>query len=77
MSFLMLALLVAFACAAALVLADSALRLWSAMGGLAAQRSAVTGGFADLPQLRSRAARVSTRVSYAPAARNAGLRAAA
>lgn len=66
MSFLMLALLVVFASATVLVLADSAMRLWSVMGGFKAQHTATVHGQAELPSLRGRSAgRVSTRVSYA------------
>jgi hypothetical protein len=67
MSFVMLALLIAFAAATALVLADSGLRLWSALGGLKAQRLALASGPLGHQQSRVRSARMTTRVSYVPA----------
>lgn len=68
MTFLLLALLVAIAIATAMVLADSGLRLWSAAGGMAAQRAHLRKGV-DVTGLRARpAARVRTQVSYARSA---------
>ncbi|HEU4820291.1 MAG TPA: hypothetical protein VFS87_03960 [Qipengyuania sp.] len=79
MSFVILALLVAFTAATALVLADSGLRLWSAVGGLKAPRLAVASGDAAMPQPGMRAARMTTRVSYprSGSVRSGSLRAAA
>ena len=57
----MLTLLVAFAAASALVLADSGLRLCSAIGGIKVRREALLAVQAGTPQ---RQARVKTRVSY-------------
>jgi len=79
----MLALLAAIAAAALLVLADSGLRLWSAFGGIKAQRAALSAAKAN-GRLRSRPVpRMTTRVSYvrnglaAGARQGAPLRAAA
>ena len=60
MTLLLIALLVAFTAATAIVLADSGLRLWSAFGVIAAQEAKLRSG--ELPALRP--ARVITRVSY-------------
>lgn len=62
----MLAMVAAFSAAALLVLADSGLRLWSALGGIETQRRAMSndGRFQPHPRLRP-AARMTTRVSYA------------
>lgn len=79
MTFMMLALLVAFALATTIVLADSGLRLWSAVAAIKGQRMAILYE-AGLPEVRNiAAARVSTRVSYArqSPALSAPLRAAA
>lgn len=66
MSILLLALLFAFAIGTGLVLADSGLRLWSALGAIKAQRGAIPSGWVDASQPRMReAARMTTRVSYA------------
>lgn len=72
----MLALLAAFAAAIALVLADSGLRLWSALGGIKAQRGATRNPRMELPRRRA-TARVTTQVSYGRTSRSAPLRAAA
>ena len=75
MTLLLLALLVAGTIATGIVLADSGLRLWSALGGIKGQQAMLRNGPATLPCSRaSRHARVTTRVSYA---RAAPLRAAA
>ena len=72
MTLLLLALLAAIATATGIVLADSGLRLMSALGGIRAEQAMVAGG-ADIPSLRGqRANRVTTRVSYARAAVAAG-----
>ena len=77
MTVLLIALLVAFAAATAIVLADSGLRLWSAFGGIGAQQALLRRG-AGLPAARVPcAARVVTRVSYARPATIAPQRAAA
>lgn len=62
MTFVLIALLTAFAMATATVLADGGLRMWSATGGFKVEldRSTVL----SLPRTRS-AARVTTLVSYA------------
>lgn len=74
MTLLLIALLIAIAAATAVVLADSGLRMWSAFGGIRVQQ-AMLRNISGLPALRDhRAARVTTRVSYA---RTAPLRAAA
>ena len=74
MTLLLIALLIAFAAATAIVLADSGLRMWSAFGGIRVQQ-AMLRNISGLPALRDdRAARVTTRVSYT---RTAPLRAAA
>lgn len=66
MTFVIFALLVTFAVATAIILADSGLRMWSAAGGIAAQRPVVMRGDACLPHRRNGlAARVTMRVSYA------------
>lgn len=62
MTLLLIALLIAFAAATGIVLADSGLRMWSAFGGIAAQQGRLRK---DLPSLREHTARVTTRVSYA------------
>ena len=62
MTLLLIALLVAFAAATGIVLADSGLRLWSAFGGIRARQAVLRNGD-GLPA--ARAARVTTRVSYA------------
>ena len=65
MTLLLIALLVAFAAATGIVLADSGLRLWSALGGIRGQQATLRK-VAGLPALRGqRPARVMTRVSYA------------
>lgn len=65
MTLLLIALLVAFAAATGIVLADSGLRMWSALGGTKAQQ-AMLHKAAGVPSMRvQRAARVVTRVSYA------------
>ena len=67
MTLLMIALLLALAAATGIVLADSGLRLWSALGAIGAQGPMLRDGAAGLPLLRGRrAARVITPVSYAP-----------
>lgn len=77
MTLLLIALLIAFAAATAIVLADSGLRMWSAFGGIRAQRAMLRNN-SGLPALRDRrAARVTTRVSYARTVPAAPLRAAA
>lgn len=66
MALVMLALLAAFALAIAVVLADSGLRLWSAVAVIKGQRDAMVRGDIQLPHLRERReARATTRVSYA------------
>lgn len=69
MTLLLITLLVAFAAATGIVLADSGLRLWSAFGGIGTRQAMLRNG-AGLPARRGqRAARVMTPVSYArPAA---------
>lgn len=65
MTLLLIALLIAFAAATGIVLADSGLRLWSALGGLKAEHAMLLNA-GQVPALRSqRAARVVTRISYA------------
>jgi hypothetical protein len=65
MTLLLIALLIAFAAATVLVLADSGLRMWSAMGGVKSRQAAMRD-VRDISARRvSRAARVVTRVSYA------------
>lgn len=76
MTLLLIALLVAFAAATGAVLADSGLRLWSAVGGIRAQQ-AMLGNEMALPAARQRAARVVMRVNYARPAPVAPQRAAA
>ena len=80
MTLVLFALLIAFAVATAIVLADSGLRMWSALGGLRAEAAMLHGG-RELPARRAeRSARVTTRVSYArpaTAPRSAPRRAAA
>lgn len=75
----MLALLVALTAATVIVLADSGLRLWFALGGIKAQRAAIQTGAADRLRCATRSsARTTTRFSYARAgATVAPLRAAA
>lgn len=75
MTLVMLALLVALTAATALILADSALRLWSAAGGLKQQNDVLRGRPLELPRMRP-AARVTTQVNYARP-NSAPLRAAA
>lgn len=78
MAILMLTLLIAFAAATAIVLADSGLRMWSAVAGIKAQHRAVMGLSTQVPQVRARhAVRMTTRVSYARPAPAGVLRAAA
>ena len=81
MSLLLLALLVVFTAVTALVLADSGLRLWSALGGIAARKAAMEwndGVWSRSAPQPVRAARVTMRVSYArPALRMAAPRRAA
>ena len=79
MTLLLIALLVALAAATGIVLADSGLRMWSAAGGIKAQRAMLSRQPAQVvPALRSqRTARVMTRVSFARTAAVAPLRAAA
>ena len=74
MTLLLLALLVAGAIATAIVLADSGLRLWSALGGIRRQQAMMRNEGARYGRRVSRPARVTTRVSYS---RTAPLRAAA
>lgn len=69
MTLLLLALLVAFAGATALVLADSGLRLWSAFAGIRAQHGALLGGQREAVRRR---ARITTRISYARPAGSTG-----
>jgi hypothetical protein len=77
MTLLLIALLIAFAAATAVVLADSGLRMWSAFGGITAQQ-AMLRNISELPALRDyRAARVTPRVSYARTVPATPLRAAA
>lgn len=72
MTLLLIALLIAFAAATGIVLADSGLRMWSAFGEIGAQQAKPRGGFA-LPATRGRrAARITTRVSFARAAVSMG-----
>ena len=68
MTFLLLVLLVAGTIATGIVLADSGLRLWSALGGIRSQQAMLRHGCSALPCARpARAARVMTRVSYSRA----------
>ena len=63
MTFLLLALLAGFAIAAGIVLADSGLRLWSALGGIGGQQEMLQS---SLPAQRCISpVRVTTRVSFA------------
>lgn len=63
MALLLIALLIAFAVATGVVLADSGLRLWSALGGLERELAMRSGR--ELPAWRSQPlASVTTRVSY-------------
>ena len=72
MTLLLIALLVAFAAATGIVLADSGLRLWSAFGGIAAQQAKLRDE--GLPELRAqRPACVITRVSFARPATMSGV----
>ena len=65
MTLLLIALLIAFAAATAIVLADSGLRMWSAFGGIRAQQATLRNN-SGLPTLRDQGAvRMTTRVSYA------------
>jgi len=67
MTLMMIALLAAVVVTTAVVLADSGLRMWSALGDVA-RGKALLHEAATLPlQNRPAAARVSTRVSYARA----------
>lgn len=76
MTLLLIALLVAFTVATGIVLADSGLRLWSAVGGLKAQQAILRRD--GVPEMRVRqTARVMTRVSYARTGRPMPLRVAA
>lgn len=80
MSFVTLALLVALAAATLIVLADSGLRLWFALGGIKAQRAAIQS--APINRLRGckqSASRMTTWIVYARigVTRSAPLRAAA
>ena len=77
MIFVLVALLIVFAAATAIALADSGLRLWSAFGGLQAQQAMLRNGNSVRPARRcGHSARVpmpvtmpaSTRVSYARSA---------
>lgn len=79
MTLLLIALLVALAAATGIVLADSGLRMWSAAGGIKAQRAMLLRQPARaVPALRNqRAARVTTRVSFARTVTAAPRRAAA
>lgn len=75
MALLLLALLVAGTLATGIVLADSGLRLWSALGGIRSRQAMLRNPAASLPGSRApRAPRVTTRISFA---RLAPLRAAA
>lgn len=66
MTLLLLALLAAIALATGFVLADSGLRLWSALGGIRAARAGYCDQILRVPAHRPRsAARVTTRVSFA------------
>lgn len=77
MTLLLVALLVALTAATGIVLADSGLRMWSAVGALKAQQIAMRSD-SGLPALRGeRSARVTTRVSYARVTGAAPRRAAA
>jgi hypothetical protein len=62
MTLLPFALMVAFAAAAAVVLADSGLRLWSAFAGISAEQAGLRRGSVSAGQ---RTARVVTRIGYA------------
>lgn len=62
MAILFLALLTAFAFGTVMVLADSGMRLWSAMGGLKAQHRALSTGQIEAPK---RSSHVTMRISYA------------
>lgn len=79
MTLLLIALLVALAAATGIVLADSGLRMWSAAGGIKAQRAMLSRQPAQVePALRGqRAARATTRVNFARTAAAAPRRAAA
>lgn len=72
MTLILLALLVALGAATGIVLADSGLRLWSAIGGTGARQALLRNG-RDLPALRTqRPARVTARISFErPAIRRA------
>lgn len=62
----MLGLMVALTAATVIVLVDSGLRLWFALGGIKAQHAAIRTGAADRLQLSMRAAtRHTMRVSFA------------
>ena len=64
MTLLLIALLIAFAAATVLVLADSGLRMWSAIARMKSQQT-VMRDVRDISARRGlRAARVVTRVSY-------------
>ena len=76
MTLLLIALLAGFAAATGIVLADSGLRLWSALGGIRVQQANLRVG--ALPARRGLSpARVVSRVSYARPAAIALRRAAA
>ena len=64
MTIVMLALLVALVVVTAIVLADSGLRLWSAVGSIRAQQQAGLGRRVELPRTRP-AARVTMQINYA------------
>ena len=69
MTLLLLALLIAGTMATGIVLADSGLRMWSALGGIRSQQAMLRQGSTGQPALRAaRTARVTTRVSYARSA---------
>lgn len=65
MTFLLLALLIAIALVTAIVLADSGLRLWSALAGRGARQAGI-GDFRDGAARQSKSpARITAGVSYA------------
>ena len=77
MTLLIVALLVAGTIATGIVLADSGLRVWSALGGIRSQQAMLRDGRIARSGMRmSRPARVTTKVSYVRAM-PAPLRAAA
>ncbi len=62
----MLAVLIALAAATVIVLADSGLRLWFALGGINAQRAAIQSGPVDRLRPSLRTASMKTRAGYTP-----------